>query len=53
MLQPALPALEAQTAAIKQFAKTHRYRIAEAFSEVETGKDADALERQPQLAAAI
>jgi DNA invertase Pin-like site-specific DNA recombinase len=45
--------LEAQQAAIGQFAKTYRYRIAETFSEVETGKGADALQRRPKLAAAI
>jgi DNA invertase Pin-like site-specific DNA recombinase len=45
--------LEAQQAAIAAFAQAHRYRIAEAFSEVETGKGADALERRPKLAAAI
>ena len=45
--------LEAQQAAITAFAKAHHYRIAETFSEVETGKGADALERRPKLAAAI
>lgn len=45
--------LEAQEAAIAQFAKAHHYRIAETFSEVETGKGADALERRPKLAGAI
>lgn len=45
--------LEAQEAAIAQFAKAHHYRIAETFSEVETGKGADALEHRPKLAAAI
>jgi DNA invertase Pin-like site-specific DNA recombinase len=44
--------VEAQQAAIALFARTHRYRIAEMFSEVETGKGADALDRRPQLAAA-
>jgi DNA invertase Pin-like site-specific DNA recombinase len=45
--------LEAQQAAIAAFAKTYGYRIAETFSEVETGKGADALERRPRLKAAI
>ncbi|MBV9532135.1 MAG: recombinase family protein [Bradyrhizobium sp.] len=45
--------LEAQQAAIAQFAKTYRYRICDTFSEVETGKGADALVRRPRLKAAI
>jgi DNA invertase Pin-like site-specific DNA recombinase len=45
--------LEAQQAGIAAFAKAHGYRVAEMFSEVETGKGYDALERRPQLAAAI
>jgi DNA invertase Pin-like site-specific DNA recombinase len=45
--------LEAQQAAITAFAKAHGYRIAEMFSEVETGKGYDALERRPELAKAI
>jgi len=45
--------LEAQQAAIEQFAKTHRYRISATFSEVESGTGADAIERRPKLAAAI
>src|SRR6516225_416066 len=45
--------LEAQRAAIEQFAHTHGYRVEDVFSEVETGKGADALDRRPQLAAAI
>jgi DNA invertase Pin-like site-specific DNA recombinase len=42
-------------AAVEQFAQTYGYRIEDAvgFSEVETGKGADALERRPELAAAI
>lgn len=35
------------------FAKTYRYKIAETFSGVETGKGADALDRRSRLAAAI
>src|SRR5271168_3809471 len=45
--------LEAQQAAISRFADVERYQIAGTFTEVETGKGADALERRPQLAAAI
>jgi DNA invertase Pin-like site-specific DNA recombinase len=45
--------LEAQRAAVEQFAHTHGYRVKEVFSEVVTGKGADALDRRPQLAAAI
>jgi hypothetical protein len=36
-----------------QFEKIYGYRIAETFGEVETGKGADALDRRPQLAAAL
>jgi DNA invertase Pin-like site-specific DNA recombinase len=45
--------LEAKRAAIAQFAETHSYKVADTFSEVETEKGADALERRPELAAAI
>jgi DNA invertase Pin-like site-specific DNA recombinase len=45
--------LEAQQAAISRFAEAERYQMAGTFTEVETGKGADALERRPQLAAAI
>jgi DNA invertase Pin-like site-specific DNA recombinase len=45
--------LEAQRAAISRFAEAERMEIADTFTEVETGKGADALERRPQLAAAI
>jgi len=45
--------LEAQSEAIRQFAKAHGYRIHDVFSEVETGKGADALARRPKLARAI
>jgi DNA invertase Pin-like site-specific DNA recombinase len=45
--------LEAQREAISRFAAAERYQIADTFTEVETGKGADALERRPQLAAAI
>ena len=45
--------LEAQRDAITRFADAERYQVTETFSEIETGKGADALERRPQLAAAI
>jgi DNA invertase Pin-like site-specific DNA recombinase len=45
--------LEAQQAAIRSFALREGIEIAEWFSEVETGKGADALDRRPQLAAAL
>jgi DNA invertase Pin-like site-specific DNA recombinase len=45
--------IEAQRAAIAAFAATHGHAIAAEFVEVETGKGADALERRPQLAAAL
>jgi DNA invertase Pin-like site-specific DNA recombinase len=45
--------LEAQQAALARFADAEGYEIVEAFSEVETGKGADALDRRPQLAAAL
>jgi DNA invertase Pin-like site-specific DNA recombinase len=45
--------LEAQQAALARFAETEGYTFAASFSEVETGKGADALDRRPQLNAAI
>ena len=45
--------LEAQRQAISRFAEAEHYQIADTFTEVETGKGADALERRPRLAAAI
>ena len=45
--------LEAQIEAIRGFAKAEGYKIAGTFEEHESGKGADALERRPQLAAAI
>jgi DNA invertase Pin-like site-specific DNA recombinase len=45
--------LEAQREAIAQFCKAQNYTISTEYIEVETGKGADALERRPQLAAAI
>jgi len=45
--------LEAQTEAIRAFAKTEGYKIDGSFEEHESGKGADALDRRPKLAAAI
>jgi DNA invertase Pin-like site-specific DNA recombinase len=45
--------LEAQRAAIVQFASINDHAILNEFVEVETGKGADALDRRPQLAAAL
>jgi DNA invertase Pin-like site-specific DNA recombinase len=45
--------LEAQGEAIARFAAQEGFRIVEQFVEVETGKGADALDRRPQLAAAL
>jgi DNA invertase Pin-like site-specific DNA recombinase len=45
--------LEAQTAAIEAFAASNEFVIVETFVEIETGKGADALDRRPQLAAAL
>jgi DNA invertase Pin-like site-specific DNA recombinase len=45
--------LEAQRAAIDHFAARESLTIAAEFVEAETGKGADALDRRPQLAAAL
>jgi DNA invertase Pin-like site-specific DNA recombinase len=45
--------LEAQRAAVKKFAADNSMDVAAEFVEVETGKGADALDRRPQLAAAL
>jgi DNA invertase Pin-like site-specific DNA recombinase len=45
--------LEAQTAALARFAEAEGFDLVETFTEVETGKGSDALDRRPQLAAAI
>jgi DNA invertase Pin-like site-specific DNA recombinase len=45
--------LEAQVAAIAAFCTQHGLDIAASYSEVETGKGHDALDRRPQLAAAL
>jgi DNA invertase Pin-like site-specific DNA recombinase len=45
--------LEAQQTAIRLFCAHHGYQIEAEYREVETGKGADALERRPELAAAM
>jgi DNA invertase Pin-like site-specific DNA recombinase len=45
--------LEAQREALERFAETEGFDLVRIFTEVETGKGADALERRPQLAAAL
>jgi DNA invertase Pin-like site-specific DNA recombinase len=45
--------LEAQRTAVARFAESEGITIADEFTEIETGKGADALDRRPQLAAAL
>src|ERR1700759_2028360 len=45
--------IEAQRQALRQFAKAEGLELAREFVEVETGKGSDALERRPQLKAAL
>jgi DNA invertase Pin-like site-specific DNA recombinase len=45
--------LEAQREAITRFADAEGFTIAQSFTEVETAKGADALDRRPQLAEAL
>jgi DNA invertase Pin-like site-specific DNA recombinase len=45
--------LEAQRTAVARFAETEGSTIAGEFTEVETGKGSDALDRRPQLSAAL
>jgi DNA invertase Pin-like site-specific DNA recombinase len=45
--------LEAQRAAIESFARSEGVTVDRFFTEVETGKGSDALDRRPQLAAAL
>jgi DNA invertase Pin-like site-specific DNA recombinase len=45
--------LEAQRSAVARFAESERLEIAGEFVEVETGKGSDALDRRPQLSAAM
>jgi DNA invertase Pin-like site-specific DNA recombinase len=45
--------IEAQRAAIARFAEAEGITVIGEYVEAETGKGADALDRQPQLAAAL
>jgi len=45
--------IEAQRAAVHRFAEAEGFEILAEFTEVETGKGSDALERRPQLRAAL
>ncbi len=45
--------LDAQADAIARFCEAEGFALLETFEEIETGKGADALERRPQLKAAI
>jgi DNA invertase Pin-like site-specific DNA recombinase len=45
--------LEAQRAAIRLFAESEGFEVAEEFIEIESGKGSDALERRPELARAL
>jgi DNA invertase Pin-like site-specific DNA recombinase len=45
--------IEAQKAAVAQFAAAEGYEIIDTYIEIETGKGADALKTRPQLASAI
>lgn len=45
--------LDAQRAAVTRFALAEGFEVVAEFTEIETGKGCDALERRPQLAAAL
>jgi DNA invertase Pin-like site-specific DNA recombinase len=45
--------LEAQRETLERFAEAEGFELVRVFTEIETGKGADALERRPQLAAAL
>jgi DNA invertase Pin-like site-specific DNA recombinase len=45
--------LDAQRAAIARFAEAEGFEVAAEFTEVETGRGADALDRRPELAGAL
>ena len=45
--------LEAQQAAIARFCAAEGYEVVQTFTEIETAKGADALERRPQLKSAL
>ena len=45
--------IDAQRAAVARFGAAEGYEVVGEFVEIETGKGADAIERRPQLAAAL
>jgi DNA invertase Pin-like site-specific DNA recombinase len=45
--------IEAQKAAVRRFTTAEGYTLVDEYVEVETGKGADALDRRPELAAAL
>ena len=45
--------LEAQQQAVANFAQAEGFKIIAEYTEIETGKGADALDRRPKLAAAL
>jgi DNA invertase Pin-like site-specific DNA recombinase len=45
--------IEAQREALQRFAETEGFEVTRVYTDIETGKGADALERRPQLAAAL
>ena len=45
--------LEAQRATVERFAADNGFEVVAVFTEIETGKGTDALDRRPQLAAAL
>jgi DNA invertase Pin-like site-specific DNA recombinase len=45
--------IEAQQSALERFAAGEGFELVRTFVEIETGKGSDALERRPQLAAAL
>lgn len=45
--------LEAQREAVRAFAEREGYKVSAWFTEIESGKGADALDRRPKLAAAL
>src|SRR6266851_3025889 len=45
--------IEAQRETLRHFAEAEGFEVVREFVEVETGKGADALDRRPQLAAAL
>jgi DNA invertase Pin-like site-specific DNA recombinase len=45
--------IDAQRAAVARFAEAEGFDLVAEFTDVETGKGADALDRRPQLAAAL